>query len=199
MLDPKQRAGLLTQPALLATFAKADQTDPVHRGKFVFESVLCGTVPPPPPNINITPPVITPNTTARQRFAEHDSVQACAVCHQFMDPLGLAFENYDAIGKWRDSEGGKAIDASGMLQGTDIDGPFVGAVELAGKLVTSPRVSACAVRQLFRFGFGRFETPAETPTLDQLAGSFQTSRQKIVDLLVAMTQVPAFLQLEVTP
>jgi hypothetical protein len=199
MLDPKERAGLLTQPALLATFAKGDSTDPVHRGKFVFESVLCGTVPPPPPNINITPPTITPGTTARQRFAEHDSVQACAICHKFMDPLGLAFENYDGVGKWRDTEGGKAIDASGMLQGTDVDGPFVGAVELAQRLAQSPRVSACAVRQLFRFGFGRFETPADAPTLDQLAGAFQTNRQKIVELLVALTQVPAFLQLEVTP
>jgi hypothetical protein len=199
MLDPKQRAGLLTQPALLATFAKGDSTDPVHRGKFVFESVLCGSVPPPPPNVNITPPAITPGTTARQRFAEHDSVQACALCHKFMDPLGLAFENYDGIGKWRDTEGGKAIDASGMLTGTDVDGPFMGAVELAQRLAQSPRVSACAVRQLFRFGFGRFETPADGPTLDQLAGAFQTSRQKIVELLVSLTQVPAFLQLEVTP
>jgi hypothetical protein len=199
MLDPKQRAGLLTQPALLATFAKGDSTDPVHRGKFVFESVLCGTVPPPPANVNITPPAITPGTTARQRFAEHDSVQACALCHKFMDPIGLAFESYDGIGKWRDSEGGKPIDVSGMLQGTDIDGPFNGAVELAQKMAASPRVSACAVKQLFRFGFGRFETPADTPTLDQLAGAFQTSKQKIVELLVAMTQVPAFLQLEVTP
>jgi hypothetical protein len=199
MLDPKQRAGLLTQPALLATFAKADSTDPVHRGKFVFEEVLCGSVPPPPPNINITPPMITPNTTARQRFSEHDSSAACAACHTFMDPIGLAFENYDAIGRWRDSEGGQPIDASGMLKGTDVDGPFVGAVQLAQKLAASPQVADCAVKQLFRFGFGRFETAEDQPTLEELAGAFQTSKQKIVELLVAMTQVPAFSQLEVTP
>ena len=199
MLDPKQRAGLLTQPALLATFAKADSTDPVHRGKFVFEDILCGSVPPPPANVNITPPVITPNTTARQRFAEHDASATCAACHTFMDPIGLAFENYDGIGRWRDTEGGQVIDASGMLKGTDIDGPFVGAVALAQKLAASPRVSACAVRQLFRFGFGRFETPEDAPTLDDLGAAFGTSKQKIIELLVAMTQVPAFSQLEVTP
>jgi hypothetical protein len=199
MLDPKQRAGLLTQPAVLATFAKADETDPVHRGKFVFESVLCGSVPPPPANINITPPALTPNTTARQRFAEHDASAACAACHTFMDPIGLAFENYDGIGRWRDSEGGQAIDASGNLKGTDVDGPFVGAVELAQKLAASPQVAACAVRQLFRFTFGRFETDEDRPTLDHLAASFQTSKQSLVELLVAATQVPAFLELEVSP
>jgi hypothetical protein len=198
MLDPKQRAGLLTQPAILATFAKSDSTDPVHRGKFIFESVLCGEVPPPPTNVNIMAPVITPNTTARQRFSEHDAVVECAACHRFMDGIGLALENYDAIGRWRDTEGGKTIDASGTLKGTDVDGPFVGAVELAQKLTMSPRAAACAVKQLFRFGFGRFETPADAPTIDQLAAAFQTNRQKIIDLLVDMTQVPAFLKLEVT-
>jgi hypothetical protein len=199
MLDPTQRAGLLTQPGLLATFAKADSTDPVHRGKFVFEDILCGTVPPPPANVNITPPVITPNTTARERFAQHDASAACAACHTFMDPIGLAFENYDGLGRWRDTEGGQPIDASGMLKGTDVDGPFVGAVALAQKLAASPRVAACAVRQVFRFAFGRFETPDDTPTLAHLAGAFGANQQKILDLLVETTQVPAFLQLEVTP
>ncbi len=199
MLDPTQRAGLLTQPAVLATFAKANATDPVHRGKFVFENLLCGTVPPPPANINITPPVITPNTTARERFAQHDASAVCAACHTYMDPIGLAFEDYDGIGRWRTTEGGMPIDVSGMLKGTDVDGPFTGVVQLAQKLASSQQVAACAVKQLFRFGFGRYETPEDAPTLAQLASTFQTSQQKIVELLVAMTQVPAFLQLEVTP
>jgi hypothetical protein len=199
MLDPNQRAGLLTQPSVLATFAKADSTDPVHRGKFVLEDILCGSVPPPPANVNITPPVITPNTTARQRFAQHDASAACAACHGLMDPIGLAFENYDGLGRWRDTEGGEPIDASGMLRGTDVDGPFVGAVALARKLAASPQVAACVVKQLFRFGYGRYETPEDQPTLDHLAAAFQVSKQKIVELLVAATQVPAFTELEVTP
>src|SRR5260370_3061028 len=120
MLDPKQRAGLLTQPSLMATFAKADSTDPVHRGKFIFEDLLCGSVPPPPSNVNITPPVITPNTTARQRFAQHDAVPACAGCHPFMNPIALPFENYDGIGRWRDVEAGQTIHPSGQLNGPDV-------------------------------------------------------------------------------
>jgi hypothetical protein len=198
-LDPAQRAGLLTQAAVLATFAKADTTDPVHRGKFIWESLFCGSVPAPPVNVNITPPMVTPNTTARQRFTEHRSSAGCASCHVVMDPIGLALENYDALGRWRDKENGFAIDASGELKGTDVDGPFVGAVALARKLAESKRVAGCAVRQLFRFGYGRYDVAEDAPTIDHLAAAFQTSQKKIIDLLVTMTQVPAFTQLQVTP
>jgi hypothetical protein len=197
-LDPTERAGLLTEPGLLATFAEGDTTDPVHRGLFVLEDLLCGSVPPPPPNVNVTPPTITPGTTARERFAQHDAVAGCSTCHAFMDPIGLAFENYDGIGKWRTTESGLPIDASGMLTGTDVDGPFVGVVQLAKKLASSQQVAACAVRQLFRFGFGRYETPEDAPTLTALAASFHTSREQVIELLVAMTQVPTFMELEVT-
>jgi Protein of unknown function (DUF1588)/Protein of unknown function (DUF1592)/Protein of unknown function (DUF1595)/Protein of unknown function (DUF1587)/Protein of unknown function (DUF1585) len=198
-LDPKRRAGLLTQPAILATLAKADTTDPVHRGKFVWEGLFCGSVPAPPPNINVTPPKITPGTTARTRFEQHRAADACAACHVVMDPIGLTFENYDALGRWRDTENGLAIDASGQLKGTDVDGPFVGAVELAHKLASSPRVATCAVRQLFRFGYGRYDTDEDLPTIETLAAQFQSSQQRFIDLAVAMTQVPAFLQLQVAP
>ena len=116
-----------------------------------------------------------------------------------MDPIGLSFENYDSTGRWRDTEGGKTIDVSGNLKGTDVDGPFNGAVALTKKLAVSPQVQACAVKKLFRFGFGRFETDADEPTLAALTAGFRTHRQQVVELLVAATQVPAFLQLEVTP
>ena len=196
-LDPAQRAGLFTQPAFLATLAKADTTEPVQRGKFIRENVLCGVVPAPPQNANITPPVVTPGTTARQRFTQHRADPGCATCHTMMDPIGLTMENYDGLGKWRDKEGGLPIDASGELIGTDVDGPFVGAVALAKKLAASDQVSACMVKQLFRFGFGRFETTDDDPTIKQLTQKFQSNKRLILDLAVAMTQTPAFLQLQV--
>jgi len=198
-LDPNRRAGLLTQPALLATFSKADYPDPVHRGKFIWEGLLCGTVPPPPMNANITPPKITPGTTARQRFEEHRADPTCATCHTVMDPIGLALENYDGLGRWRDTEGPLPIDASGNLTGTDVDGKFVGGVELAKKLAGSQQVAACAVRQLFRFAFGRFETPEDEPTVTDLASRFEGDKRKLVGLSVAITQTPAFRLLKVGP
>ena len=198
-LDPKQRAGLLTQPAFLATQAKANTTDPVHRGKFIWEGLFCGSVPAPPQNVNITPPVITPGTTARQRFEQHRASAACASCHVVMDPIGLTLEHYDGLGQWRDTENGLAIDVSGTLSGTDVDGPFNGAIELAQKLSKSPQVATCTVRQLFRFGFGRYETTDDAPTIDRLAAGFQSSKQRVLDLAVSMTQVPAFLEKQVSP
>jgi len=112
-----------------------------------------------------------------------------------MDPIGLAFENYDGIGRWRDKEGTLPIDASGSLMGTDIDGPFVGAVELAHKLAGSRDVAGCAVRHMFRFAFGRFEVAEDEPTVLHLSDSFETSKRQMVGLAVAVTQTPAFLQL----
>lgn len=194
-LNPDRRAGLLTQPAVLATFAKANATDPVHRGKFVRQSLLCGVIPPPPANVNIVPPKLTPGTTARQRFTEHRADPACAGCHALMDPIGLTMENYDALGKWRDTENGLPIDASGELAGTDIDGPFVGAVALARKLATSDQVATCVIRNLFRFSFGRLEAPADQGTIDALAGAWRASHRQFLSLVTAMVQGPAFLQL----
>jgi hypothetical protein len=143
--------------------------------------------------------VITPGTTARQRFTEHRADPTCATCHVVMDPIGLAFENYDALGRWRDREGTLPIDASGTLVGTDVDGPFVGVPALAHKLAGSGQVAACAVRQLFRFAFGRFETAADEPTLTDLAGRFETGQRRMIDLAVAFTQTPGFRQLRTSP
>jgi hypothetical protein len=149
--------------------------------------------------VNITPPVITPGTTARQRFEQHRASAACASCHVVMDPIGLTLEHYDGLGQWRDTENGLAIDVSGTLSGTDVDGPFNGAIELAQKLSKSPQVATCTVRQLFRFGFGRYETADDAPTIDRLSAGFQSSKQRVLDLAVSMTQVPAFLEKQVSP
>jgi hypothetical protein len=196
-LNPKQRAGLLTQPAFLATFAKASSTDPVRRGKFIWEGLFCGAVPPPPANLVITAPMIPPGTTTRQAFEAHRASPACAACHRVMDPIGLTLENFDALGRWRDTENGVPIDVSGKLAGTDVDGPFVGPVELAQKLAASQGVANCVVRQFFRFGFGRYDTADDAPTTDSLTGQFRTGKENMLDLAVSMTQVPAFLQLPV--
>jgi hypothetical protein len=160
--------------------------------------LLCGTVPAPPQDANITPPKITPGTTARQRFAEHRADPTCATCHVVMDPIGLAMENYDALGRWRDKEFDLTIDASGELIGTDIDGKFVGTVALAKKLAVSEQVMTCLVKNLFRFGFGRFETPADEPTIQRLSAELRANKNQVLELATAMTQTPAFRMLQVS-
>jgi hypothetical protein len=130
-LDPTRRAGLLTQVGVMATLGHENQTDPVHRGKFVRERLLCETVPPPPPNANITPPVVTATATTRVRFTQHRADPACSACHALMDPIGLGFEHYDAVGVWRDTDNGFPVDATGQVNGSDVAGLFDGAIELS--------------------------------------------------------------------
>jgi Protein of unknown function (DUF1592)/Protein of unknown function (DUF1588)/Protein of unknown function (DUF1587)/Protein of unknown function (DUF1595)/Protein of unknown function (DUF1585) len=191
-LDPKQRAGLLTQAGLLAASSKPNQTSPIHRGLFVRERLLCESLPPPPDGIEIKPPDLDPNLTTRQRFDQHASDPACAGCHQLMDPIGLGFENYDGLGSWRTTENGQPIDASGEIVGTDIEGPFRGAVDLAGKLASSADVQDCVVRMWFRFGYGRSETDEDACTLAHLNRAFDASGRRVQDLVLALTQAEAF-------
>jgi Protein of unknown function (DUF1592)/Protein of unknown function (DUF1588)/Protein of unknown function (DUF1587)/Protein of unknown function (DUF1595)/Protein of unknown function (DUF1585) len=192
MLDSTRQTGFLTQAGLLAASAKVNQTSPVQRGLFVREKLLCNPPPPPPANVNATPPALDPTLSTRQRFAAHSANAACAGCHSLMDPLGLGFEHFDGEGLWRDSEAGKPIDATGKVNNTsDIDGPFDGAVELAGKLSKSTDVEACMVKQWFRFGYGRSEADVDQCTLEALNKVFLSGDFK--QLLLALTQADSFL------
>ncbi len=191
-LDSSKRAGLLTHVGIMASLAKSNQNDPVHRGKFVRERLLCQTVPPPPVNANITPPAVSADATTRQRFTLHRADPACAACHTLMDPIGLGFEHYDALGQWRDVENGLPIDATGDVVGSDVAGPFDGAVALAQKLAQSQQVKDCLVQTWFRFAHGRAVTEADQASLSVLNAAFAANQFKISELMVAVTQTPAF-------
>lgn len=192
-LGPDKASGFLTQGGLMAVLAKANQTSPIHRGKFVRESLLCQFIPPPPDDVDITPPEVDPSLPTRERFKEHSADPFCAGCHAMMDPIGFGFEHFDALGKWRDVEAGEPIDASGEIISAKVQGPFDGVPGLAAMLVESPEVEACMTRQWFRFAYGRGETNADDCTLDGLSAEFAASGRNIPDLLVALTQTDAFM------
>lgn len=198
-LPKGQRAGLLTQISFLATHAKEIATDPVARGKFVRERLLCQGIPAPPVDLMITAPVITPGTTTRQRFREHEANPICASCHTLIDPVGLTFENYDAAGIWRDQEQGQPIDASGDLTSTDVSAPITGVVEMAGKLAQSQIAAECFVRNWFRFTFGRAEGDEEAARIGTIATQFGAADGKVLELLLALTQTPDFRYLAKQP
>jgi mono/diheme cytochrome c family protein len=124
--DPR-RAGLLGHGSILTVTSYATRTSPVLRGKYLLDNILGAPPPPPPPNV---PPLQEtsarerPEQSMRERMEAHRQNPICAACHQRMDPLGFALENFDAIGKWRTSEGHLPIDASGVLpDGTKFQGP----------------------------------------------------------------------------
>jgi len=112
------RGGLLGQGSILTLTSYATRTSPVLRGKWVLENLLSAAPPPPPPNI---PALKTEGKRAgetlsmRDAMTQHRANPACASCHARMDPIGFAMENFDAVGRWRDSDGGNAIDASGVF------------------------------------------------------------------------------------
>jgi Protein of unknown function (DUF1592)/Protein of unknown function (DUF1588)/Protein of unknown function (DUF1587)/Protein of unknown function (DUF1595)/Protein of unknown function (DUF1585) len=191
--DPTQRKGLLTQGSLLAMQSKPQQTSPVHRGKFVRESLLCQFLPPPPANLVITPPELNPSLTTRQRFGQHSADASCAGCHQQMDPLGLGFEHFDAVGRWRQTENDLPIDATGKLVMTDVDGDFDGAAALADKLASSEQVADCMMKEWARFSFGRSETVEDACTLEHTKAKFKDAGHDIKQLVLALTQTDAFL------
>lgn len=195
-----ERGGLLTQGSLLAHHAQPLQTSPVHRGKFVREALLCQFPPAPPADLIIEPPELDAGLTTRERFNQHSADPECAGCHRLMDPLGLGFEHFDPVGRYRAEENGLTIDASGEFFDTDIDGTFYGAVELGNALAESGQVAGCMTKQWVRFAHGRSETGADACTLASLGESFESSDYNIRELVLALTQTDAFqFRGEVTP
>ena len=125
LTDPN-RFGLLGKASVLAVTSYTTRTSPTIRGKWLLENILDAPPPAPPPNV---PSLESSNTdgrplTVRQMLEKHRANPVCASCHARMDPLGLSLENFDAIGRWRTTDAGQPIDASGvLLDGTKVDGP----------------------------------------------------------------------------
>jgi hypothetical protein len=205
MLPASQgRAGILTQPGFLSVQAHPDQTSPVLRGKFVRSMLLCDPPDPPPDDVNITVPSIDQGGTARERFSAHLTAGAsCNGCHTGMDPIGLAFENFDAMGQYRTMENGKPIDVSGEILDTEdsaLAGPFVGVLEMAQKLAGSGLVQNCMATQWFRFAVGRTEVQPDSCSLATLQTAFGAAGGDLNELIVGITQTDAFLyRAPVTP
>jgi hypothetical protein len=191
MLDPQQRAGLLTQASLLTRTAHDDSNSPTRRGKLVREALMCQPPPPPPPGIPGLPAVKT-GQTARERYQQHVANAACAACHTFMDPIGFGFSSYDPIGRFQTTEGGKAVDASGeILKSQDLDGPFTGVVELSRKLAGSPSVRACMTAQWFRYALGRPEAAGDAASIKSAADTFAPAGD-LRELIIATTKTDSF-------
>ncbi|HEY8747766.1 MAG TPA: DUF1592 domain-containing protein [Tepidisphaeraceae bacterium] len=121
---PLNRGGILTQASVLTLTSNATRTSPVKRGKFILEQILNTPPPPPPPDVPALDEQKQLTGTLRQVMEQHRANALCASCHQRMDPIGFAFENFDAIGVWRDKDGQASIDASGTLpDGKTFNGP----------------------------------------------------------------------------
>jgi Protein of unknown function (DUF1588)/Protein of unknown function (DUF1592)/Protein of unknown function (DUF1595)/Protein of unknown function (DUF1585)/Protein of unknown function (DUF1587) len=191
----EERAGLLTQPGLMAMLAHPDQSAPILRGVFVLDALLCQPPPPAPATVDTTPPMLDPNATTRERFAQHTTNSSCSGCHMFIDPIGLGLENYDELGRYRATENGLHVDASGELLGlrdTQANGTFAGALDLANRLATSPQARGCFVSKWYQYGTGRGEGTRDLCTINELQASFTASGGNLNNLLVEFVLSDAF-------
>src|SRR5688572_290447 len=192
MLDPKQRAGLFTQLTFLTMHGDSEGSFPTRRGAEVLRRVLCLDVEVPA-NMEIPelkPPA--PGITTRQRFEEH-SKTACASCHVLLDPIGFAFENYDGIGRYRTTDNGQPVDASGTLQlGSGAPVRFKDAVELMPALAAAEEVRSCMATQWARYLLRREESKGDMPSLEGVLKAFRASSYDMRELLVAIVSSDAF-------
>jgi hypothetical protein len=185
------RTGLLTSGAVLAANSPSTRSSPTYRGVFALERLLCGEAPPPPGDVDLT--VVdanpNPNLSVRERLEQHRTNPACAACHGLFDPLGMTFENYDGMGRYRVIEdNGAGIDTSGELEGAPISGVF----ELAAKLAEDPRATRCLARGLHSFALARGEANGEKGAIDALADRLKASNFSFAELVAALVASPSY-------
>jgi hypothetical protein len=192
-LSGDQRAGIITQASVLTATSMPNRTSPVARGAWVLAHLLCAPPPPPPPDV---PPLPDTDTmapaSARALLEAHRRSPACSGCHDLIDPIGLGLENYDAIGRWRTSDAGAAIDPSGSLP----DGSrFKGAVELSLLLAKDPRVPRCLTASFFTYATSRHPgdgTP-DGAEVDRIVGAADRGGgARLGDLVLAMVTSNSF-------
>jgi hypothetical protein len=174
-LTTPQRSGLLTMAGILSANSFSTRTSVVRRGNWVLGQLLCAPPPPPPANVPPFPADVTTGTQ-REVLAMHRASTACAACHDSMDNIGLAMENYDAVGAYRTTDNGLPIDASGMFTGAfaepgGANGPsFVGAIQLASAVAADPRFAACVAQNALSYSIGRTLLSSDSPYVTDIAG-----------------------------
>jgi hypothetical protein len=188
------RSGILTQGMLLS-HDKPTRTSIVRRGLKVRLDLLCEKVPAPPNDVQLNLESLGDGLTQRQRLEKHRTEASCSGCHTLMDPIGVVFEAFDAVGRPRTlDEGGKPVDTSSEITATlDLNGPVADAAALGKGLANSQEVRDCYVTQSFRFFYGRDYTTADQCSMAELLIAFRDSRQSLSELVVALTQTDQFL------
>jgi mono/diheme cytochrome c family protein len=186
------RGGLLGQGSILTVTSYPDRTSPVKRGKWILENLL-GT-PPPPPLPNVGELRVTSSDgevlSMRQRMELHRANPVCASCHSMMDPLGLALENFDAVGKWRTiGEGSARIDASGSLPGS---ARFDGPAGLRQALLGSDRFVATLTEKMLVYALGRGLEHYDAPAVRAILREAQPGGYRLSSLIVGIVQSAPF-------
>ena len=183
------RIGYFGQVSFLGLNAHSTLSSPTLRGLFVRHELLCQGIPAPPADVNTSIPEPSADApTMRERIAVHLEDPSCAGCHRIMDPVGLGFENFDAIGGWRVSENGATIDPSGELDGVAFTGPAGLAAAVAGHRQLSP----CLAETVFAYANGHRPGDGEAAWVEWLAARFDADGRSLRSLLRHIALSPSF-------
>ncbi|BCX47554.1 cytochrome c [Haloferula helveola] len=190
--DATQRAGVITHPYVLARLAHPDATSPIHRGVFVTRNLLGGLLKPPPEAIAFENHKFDPKMTMREKVAELTRDANCMTCHETINPLGFTLENFDAVGRYRTTEGDRAIDPEAdyhTLEGETLR--LRGPRDLADHAATSAGARRGFIRQLLQYELKQNPAVYGHDTLTRLENSFTKSGQNVRNLLVEITAMAA--------
>lgn len=191
-LGSAPRMGLLTQASFLTITSKNNGTSPVKRGKWVLGQLLCSEPPPPPPGVPPLPQEAVPTGSVRQKFLQHRTGATCAGCHSQMDPIGFAFESYDAVGSFRTKDdNGFAVDATGQLPTGE---KFSTALELETLVSGEPGFPTCLTQRLFEYAVGRAQNPEDQCALDGALGAAEKQGTTLPALVTALAQSTPFTE-----
>ncbi|MEX2213420.1 MAG: DUF1592 domain-containing protein [Phycisphaeraceae bacterium] len=187
-----QRGGLLRQGSILTVTSYATRTSPVIRGNWILENILGSPAPPPPqdvPSLDESA-VIAADLTVRQRLNKHREDPSCASCHNLMDPVGFSLENFDAVGRWRDLEAGRPVDAAGGLP----DGSrFTGVAGLEEAILKRPSIFVTAMTErLLTFGLGRGVELSDGPALRQVVRAAANDDYKLSAIVLGIVRSVPF-------
>ena len=191
------RGGLLRQGSILTVTSYATRTSPVIRGQWVLENLVGAAPPPPPPDV----PALDDNTVSstlsvRERLRQHRADPACASCHDVMDPVGFALENFDAVGRWRETEAGGPIDVSGgFLDGSEFDG----AAGLEQALLNRPELFVRTLTEkLMTFALGRGVEYYDAPAIRKIVAGAREDDYRFSQLILGVVQSTPF-QMRMSP
>jgi len=193
-LDDDRRRGLLGHGSLLTATSVGNRTSPVKRGKWILENLLGAPVPLPPPgvetNLDQTAPSSGGPTSLRQRLERHRAAPSCAACHAVMDPIGFSLENYDLTGRWRETDGGAPVNASGVLaDGTRLDGPASlreALLDRRGAFTTT------TTEKLLTYALGRKLEAFDMPAVRAVAGRVAAHDYRFSELVVGIVNSVPF-------
>ena len=185
------RFGLLGQASFLTLNAHAVSSSVTLRGIFVRQVLLCQDIPDPPANVDTSIPEVDASApTMRDRIRVHLEVEECASCHRLTDPIGLGFETFDGLGRWRTTENGAEIDPSGDLDGVD----FADGAALGAAIGEHPRTPICMTRTALQYATGDLADEVDAELLDWHTTGFASEGHRLLWLLRDVALSPAFRQ-----